>query len=72
MPSLSFGSPTPPADRRSFVIHLTRGGRSAARQVTAVLDELERQVQAQVSDRDLRGLDALSGALAEAVQRVGS
>ncbi len=58
-----------PADRRSFVIHLTRGGKSAARGVAAVLDELESHVRAQVSDRDLKGLEAVAAALAAAVER---
>ena len=60
------------ADRRSFVIHLSRAGKVAAREVTAVLDELERQVEAQVSDRDLWGLNALAAALAAAVHQVGN
>jgi DNA-binding MarR family transcriptional regulator len=60
-----------PADRRSFIIRLTRPGRSAARRVTAVLDDLERQVQASVSGRDLGGLEAVSAALDTAVQRLG-
>ena len=57
------------ADRRSFIIHLTRGGKSAARQVTAVLDELESHVRAHVSGRDLTGLEAVATALAAAARR---
>jgi DNA-binding MarR family transcriptional regulator len=50
-------------DRRSFVIHLTGAGRRAATRVAKVLDELEREVGEIVSERDLRGLDAVAGAL---------
>jgi DNA-binding MarR family transcriptional regulator len=59
-----------PADRRSFIIRLTRAGRSAARHVTVVLDELERHVRAGVSRRDLDGLDAVSAALGTAVKQI--
>ncbi len=52
-----------PADRRSFVIHPTRSGKRAANHVAKVLDELEDQVVAAVKDCDLRGLDAVAGAL---------
>jgi DNA-binding MarR family transcriptional regulator len=55
------------ADRRSFVIRLTRRGRAPARAVTAALDQLEAEVRGAVSPRDLHGLEAVSGALAEAV-----
>ncbi|HEY6396298.1 MAG TPA: MarR family transcriptional regulator [Solirubrobacteraceae bacterium] len=60
------------ADRRSFVIHLTRSGERAAKQVTAALDQLEGQVVAAVSARDLKGLDAVASALAVATRRVGA
>jgi DNA-binding MarR family transcriptional regulator len=56
-----------PADRRSFVIQLTRPGRPAAREVTDVLDALERRVAAAVTPRDLAGLQAVSESLATAV-----
>ena len=57
-----------PADRRSFLIRLTRPGRTAARQVTQVLAELERRVAAAVPRRDLDGLEAVSEALAAVVR----
>ncbi len=60
------------ADRRSFVIHLTGTGKAAARRVTAVLDELEDQIRAHVSARDLTGLDAVASALAAAVERIAA
>lgn len=59
------------ADRRSFVIRLTRGGVDAARRVAAVLDELESHVRAQLTHRDLAGLEAVAVALAAVVERSG-
>ena len=53
-----------PDDRRSFLISLTASGERAASRVTAVLDGLERDVRSAVSDRDVRGLDAVATALA--------
>ncbi len=58
-------------DRRSFVIHLTTSGEQAASRVTTVLDALEREVATAVTDRDLRGLDAVAQALTTAVHRLG-
>ena len=60
------------ADRRSFVVHLSRRGRSTARRVTAVLDQLEGHVQAQLTERDLAGLKAVASALAAAVEQIVS
>ncbi|HEX2703105.1 MAG TPA: MarR family transcriptional regulator [Solirubrobacteraceae bacterium] len=54
-------------DRRSFVVHLTACGARTGMRVTAVLDELERAVQAAVTARDLRGLEAVAKALNAAV-----
>lgn len=56
------------ADRRSFVIHLTRGGLSAARRITAVLDELEKHIRSQLTERDLDGLEAVAAALTATVE----
>lgn len=58
-----------PDDRRSFVVHLTEPGARAAKCVIQVLDELEAEVRAQVTDSDLAGLDAVAAALATAVRR---
>jgi MarR family 2-MHQ and catechol resistance regulon transcriptional repressor len=52
-----------PADRRSFVVHLTARGERAAARVLAVLDELERRVRTSVAERDLQGLEAVVTAL---------
>jgi MarR family transcriptional regulator, organic hydroperoxide resistance regulator len=60
------------ADRRSFVIHLTRQGQAAARRVTAVLDRLERHIQARLTERDITGLEAVAAALGDAVTRIGA
>lgn len=59
-----------PGDRRSFVIHLTRSGQSAAGRVRGVLDELEARVEQAVTARDVQGLEAVSAALAAAVGHV--
>lgn len=56
-------------DRRSVVIHLTADGKRAATRVAETLDELECEVAEIVSDRDLRGVDAVASALATAVRR---
>jgi MarR family 2-MHQ and catechol resistance regulon transcriptional repressor len=52
-----------PADRRSFVVHLTARGERAAARVLEVLDELERRVRTSVAERDLQGLEAVVTAL---------
>lgn len=59
-------------DRRSFVVHLTASGARTGTRVTAVLDELERAVQAGVTARDLRGLEAVAKALDAAVGHSGA
>jgi DNA-binding MarR family transcriptional regulator len=59
-----------PADRRSFVIRLTRRGQAPARAVTDALDRLEAQIAGTVSPRDLRGLEAVSAALSAAVGQI--
>jgi DNA-binding MarR family transcriptional regulator len=53
-------------DRRSFTIHLTAEGAAPAREIAAVVDALEAAVRAGVSERDLRGLEAVVHALAAA------
>ena len=58
------------SDRRSFVIHLTRSGGSAARRVTRILDALESRVRRGTTHRDLRGVDAVAAALAAAVEEL--
>jgi DNA-binding MarR family transcriptional regulator len=58
-----------PDDRRSLVVHLTASGERIARRVTEVLDELESEVRRAVSERDVRGVEAVAAALALAVTR---
>ena len=48
------------ADRRSFLIRLTRSGRVAARAVTGALHAIEKDVLAGVSARDLAGFFAVT------------
>jgi len=54
-------------DRRSFIIRLTASGRRSADRVAAALNELEQDVLARISARDLRGLETTVGALADVV-----
>jgi|SRR5579884_8037 len=54
-------------DRRSFLVRLTASGRRAADRVAAVLDELERDLLAQISPRDVRGFENTVAALTEVV-----
>jgi MarR family transcriptional regulator, 2-MHQ and catechol-resistance regulon repressor len=58
-------------DRRSLVIHPTPAGERAAKQVVDVLDELEKEVEAAVTDRDLRGLDTVVESLAAKAHQLG-
>ncbi len=50
------------ADRRSFLISLTRNGRVAARAVVAALRDVEHDALAGVSPRDRAGFVAVAGA----------
>jgi DNA-binding MarR family transcriptional regulator len=52
-----------PEDRRSFVVATTRTGAAVARRIRRVLDELERAVRAEVTDRDIMGVAAVAAAL---------
>ena len=61
-----------PSDRRSFVIHLTRSGKSAAQRVIRVLDELEHELSQRVAARDLEGLRRVSAALVTALERTSA
>jgi DNA-binding MarR family transcriptional regulator len=51
-------------DRRSFTIHLTRTGRSQAERLAGVMNELEARVRDAVTERDVRGVEAVVDALA--------
>ena len=53
------------ADRRSFLIRLTRSGLVAARKVVAALREIEATALEHVPARDLTGFHAVAKALAE-------
>lgn len=54
-----------PADRRSFLVELSSGGRKLAREVSEMVNELERQIDRRVAPGDKRGFDAVMGAIAE-------
>ena len=52
-----------PGDRRSFVVSLTRPGKTAAATVVRAVDGLERRVADHVARRDLEGFAAVLAAL---------
>jgi DNA-binding MarR family transcriptional regulator len=52
-----------PADRRSFVVSLTRPGKTAAAEVVRAVDALERRIAGRVAKRDLDGFAAVLNAL---------
>jgi MarR family transcriptional regulator, organic hydroperoxide resistance regulator len=54
-----------PADRRSFVIVLTPGGRAAAKRAATAVADLERQALAAVTKANRAGFHALIDALTE-------
>ena len=54
-----------PGDRRSFLISLTPSGEAAAQTVAAAVRDIERQALAAVTEADLAGFHALTGALTE-------
>jgi DNA-binding MarR family transcriptional regulator len=56
-------------DRRSFIVSLTPQGRRIARQVTEVLDGLERQLDALVGKGDGESLDRILAALETIIAR---
>jgi MarR family 2-MHQ and catechol resistance regulon transcriptional repressor len=58
-----------PSDRRSFTIQLTRAGAVHARRLSGAMDDLEALVRHAVSERDVRGVEAVVEALAAAVHR---
>jgi DNA-binding MarR family transcriptional regulator len=53
------------ADRRSFLISLTRSGRAAARTVVDVLQTIEQSALEHVAARDVAGFHAVARALTE-------
>ena len=52
-----------PGDRRSFVVSLTRPGKTAAAKVVGAVDALERRIARRVAARDLEGFAAVLAAL---------
>ena len=57
-----------PEDRRSFVVRLTRKGKSAARKVRKLVDEIEREIDSRASDLDLEGFRGVMKAVEEATR----
>ena len=56
------------ADRRSFLIRVTDAGARTATELREMLERLEREVMARVSDRDMEGFDAVMSAVADVTQ----
>jgi DNA-binding MarR family transcriptional regulator len=59
-------------DRRSFTIHPTRTGAAHAKRLAHVMDELEAAVRGAIDERDLRGVEAVVGALYAATRQVAA
>lgn len=57
-----------PADRRSFLIHITDEGRTMADEADRVLVALEDDIRARVSARDVEGFHAVMRAIEEITQ----
>jgi DNA-binding MarR family transcriptional regulator len=58
-----------PSDRRSFVVSLTASGSRTAQQAKEALDELERELTALVTERDLAGVAAVTRSLHALVEQ---
>ncbi len=54
-----------PADRRSFLIHITDEGRAQAEASTRTLEALEADIRSRVSARDVEGFQAVMRAIEE-------
>lgn len=54
-----------PADRRSFLIHITDEGRAMAEESTRTLETLEAEILSRVSARDVEGFHAVMRAIEE-------
>jgi DNA-binding MarR family transcriptional regulator len=54
-----------PADRRSFLIGLTAAGTAVAEQVRQIIEELEEQLDGQITAQDLTGFQNVMGAIAK-------
>ena len=53
-----------PADRRSFLVELSESGRGMADLVNRPVQELERNIRAEIDEQDLRGFDRVMAAIA--------
>jgi DNA-binding MarR family transcriptional regulator len=54
-----------PGDRRSFLIHITDGGRELAERLNGILEILEEEIRQHVGPRDLKGFHAVMKAVDE-------
>lgn len=54
-----------PADRRSFLIHITDEGRALAERITGLLVAVEADIRARVQPADVAGFRAVMGAVEE-------
>lgn len=55
-------------DKRSFLIGLTRKGRTAAAKLNVLIDELERDIGSRINPRELAGFQRVMEAIAEATK----
>jgi DNA-binding MarR family transcriptional regulator len=54
-----------PEDRRSFLIHISDGGRELAVRLNQCLETLEAEIRAHVEARDMKGFQAVMAAVEE-------
>jgi DNA-binding MarR family transcriptional regulator len=54
-----------PEDRRSFLIHITDEGRDLAERINGLLEKLEEDILRRVSERDVKGFQAVMKAVEE-------
>jgi len=54
-----------PGDRRSFLVHVTSAGVELAERLNRVLETLEAEIRAGVSDEEMAGFRAVMGAVEE-------
>lgn len=55
-----------PDDRRSFLVELSRRGDELAREVSGIVEELERRIDRRITSGDRHGFEAVMTAIADA------
>lgn len=59
-----------PDDRRSFLVSLTRKGRSRASEIQQLVDRIEKEIGVRVSEEELAGFEATMKAIEDATRVV--